>query len=258
MSIIQRQDVSYLFSGLGSRSNTSNLFDYSLLSDYASIKSGSYSKLVKAYYSKMGNEDKTTKTDDNEKKSTSLASDTSKKLTEIKSSADDLKESGLKLMETGKESLFVEKNVTTKNEDGTETTTKSYDTDAIYKAVSDFVKDYNALVESVEESDASTVKSAADNMTNIVNMYENTLGKIGITIGDDNKLSIDEKAFKAADMDDVKDTFNGSRSFAATVSSQAEFVNSAATREATKANTYTGNGTYSNNFSSGDLFNSLF
>ena len=64
MSIIQRQDVSYLFSNMGSKSGSNNLMDCSWLSDYASIKNGSYSKLVKAYYSKIDSEDSSSKTED--------------------------------------------------------------------------------------------------------------------------------------------------------------------------------------------------
>lgn len=261
MSIIARQDVSYLFSNFGSKSNSTSFFDYSWLSDYASIKSGSYSKVVKAYYSKLESEESSSKADSSDKSdklSTSLSQDSSKKLTAIKSSADELKDSALELMETGKESLFVEKETVTKNEDGTETVTKAYDMDAIYKAVSSFVDNYNDLIDDVDAADSSTVQSAADNMTNITELYENSLAKFGITIGDDNKLTIDEKTFKAADIEDIKNTFNGSHSFAASVSSQATFVNSAATREASRANTYTGSGTYSNNFSTGDMFDSLF
>lgn len=259
MSIIQRQDVSYLFSNMGSKSGSTNLMDCSWLSDYASIKSGSYSKLVKAYYSKINSDDSTSKTEDkSDKMSTSLAQDSSKKLAAIKSSADDLKESALKLIDNGKDSLFTEKNIVTKNEDGTETTTKGYDMDAVYKSVSSFVDNYNKLIDNVSKSDSSSVKNASDNMTNITNLYANSLKDIGITIGEDNKLTIDEKTFKAADAGKIKSAFNGSHSFAASISSQASFVNSAATREAAKANTYTDSGKYSNNFSSGDLFSSLF
>lgn len=260
MSINLKPDVSYLFSSMNNKS-TSNFLDFSFLSDYASIKSGSYSKLVKAYYSKLESDNASSKTDTKnpaDKLSTSLAQDSSKKLANIKSSADSLKDSALELMETGKESLFVEKNIVTKNEDGTETTTKGYDMDAVYKAVSDFVDNYNKVIDDVNESDSSTVQSAAKNMTNITNLYTNTLKDIGIAIGEDNKLTVDEKTFKAADAEKIKDAFNGSHSFASSVSSQASFVNSAATREASKANTYTGNGTYSNNFSTGDIFSSLF
>ena len=85
-------------------------------------------------------------------------------------------------------------------------------------------------------------------------------GKFGnvVTINGDKTLSIDEKTFKASEVSDIEDTFVGSSSFSKSVSSQASFINDAATREATKANTYTSSGSYSNNFSTGDIFTSLF
>lgn len=262
MSIIQKQDVSYLFSSLNSSSkSSSNFFDYSWVSDYASIKSGSYSKLVKAYYKSMESDDSTSSTSTTDKTSTtstSISQDSSKTLAAIKSSTDDLKELALELVDSGKDSLFTKKEIVTKNEDGTETKTEGYDMDAIYKAVSTFVDNYNNVMDDVKESDSSTVQSAVNNMTNITNIYTKSLEKLGITIGDDDKLTLNEDTFKAADTDKVKEMFNGSHSFAASISSQASFVNSAATREASKANIYTGSGTYSNNYSTGDIFSSLF
>ncbi len=159
---------------------------------------------------------------------------------------------------TGKESVFNGKEVTTENEDGTTTTSTQYDMDAIYNAVSGFVKDYNSLVDSVNKSDSANVLKAGKNMTNITSLYSKTLEKVGITIGEDNKLSIDEDKFKSADVSRIKSLFNDSPSFAKSIASQASFVDYAANRESLKANTYNKTGAYSNNYSMGDIFNSMF
>ena len=66
---------------LGGTSNSSSLGSTNILSDYASIKNGSYGKLLKAYYAKQDAE-KTVGT-----------GDTSQKLTLMKTSADSLKKS---------------------------------------------------------------------------------------------------------------------------------------------------------------------
>ena len=110
--------------------------------------------------------------------------------------------------------------------------------DAIYNAVSGFVKDYNSLVDSVNKSDSANVLKAGQNMTNITSLYSKTLEKVGITIGEDNKLSIDEDKFKSADVSRIKSLFNDSPSFAKSIASQASFVDYAANRESLKANTY--------------------
>ena len=78
--------------------------------------------------------------------------------------------------------MFVEKDIVTKNEDGTETITKGYDVKAVYKAVSDFVDNYNEVIDGVNESDSSTVQNAAKNMTNITNLYTNTLNLFYIVL----------------------------------------------------------------------------
>lgn len=253
MNIRTKSDVSYLFSNMSSSSSGSNLGNLNFLSDYASIKNGSYGKLLKAYYNKVGNDSTASKST-----STSLASDSTKTLAAIDSAADKLKESADALINKGTDSLFKEKEVTVKNEDGTITTSKQYDMDGIYKAVSGFVTNYNSLIDSVAKSDSSAVLKAASNMTNITSLYSKTLEKAGITVGSNNKLSVDKAKFEKADISTLKSIFNASPSFAYSISSQASYIDYAASREALKANTYNGAGFYSNNYSMGNLFNRLF
>ena len=263
MGIGLKPDTSYLFSNLNNNSSSSGIFDMSFLSDYNSIKSGSYGKLVKAYYKKLESEETSStkekdKTDKKDKVSTSLAEDSSKTLTDVKSATSFLSELASDFAKKGDEKLLAMKEVTTKNEDGTSVTTKEYDMDAIYKSISGFVNKYNEVIKSANASESSGIKKAMGNMTNITDLYTNSLKKLGITINADKTLTIDEKTFKASEIADIEDTFTGSSSFSKSISSQASFINDAATREASKANTYTSTGSYSNNFSTGDLFTSLF
>ncbi len=257
MNINARTDVSYLFSNLSSSRSGSGLGNLNYLSDYASIKNGSYGKLLKAYYDKAGSDSSSTSTGNSSKLSTSLAADSAKTLTAIESSADKLKDSADVLINKGKDSLFKEKDVTVKNDDGTTTTTKQYDAEAIYKAVSTFVTNYNSLINSVSKSDSSSVSKAASNMTNITSLYSKTLEKVGITVGSDNKLTLDKEALKLADISTLKSVFNNSPSFAYSISTQASYIDYAASREALKANTYNYAGSYSSNYSVGNLLDSL-
>lgn len=261
MNINLKPDYSYLFSSMSTKSGSS-LGNLNFLSDYASIKNGSYGRLLKAYYNKVDNNSAsasgTEKEDKSDKLSTSLSADSAKTLSAIDKAADKLKESADALINKGTDSLFKEKEVETKNEDGTTTTTKEYDKDTIYKAVSDFANNYNTLLDKVGKSDSANVAKTASNMTNITKLYSKTLEGMGITVGTDNKLTVDEEKFKAADMSKIKSAFNGSPSFAYTISSQASFIDYAASRESLKANTYNYTGSYTNNYSMGNLFNSLF
>ena len=260
INVNAKQDYSYLFQSL-STSSGSGLGKLNFLSDYASIKNGSYGKLMKAYYAKdSGSSVKAASSDDktDAKKSISTASDSAKTLSEIEKSADSMKESADKLLTKGTKSVFAKKNVTTKDEYGFDTTTKEYDTDAIYKAVADFTQSYNALLDKVSDSESTTILNKGTSLVNMTKSNEKLLADIGITIGKDNTLTIDEEAFKKADMNTVKSLFNSTGSYGYNVSAQASMIDYAAERESSKANTYTVSGTYSNAYSTGSILDSMF
>lgn len=216
-------------------------------SDYASIRSGSYFKLLNAYYQDTGNLDAV-----KPKPSTSVSRDDAKTLARIESAADDMKDSAAALQANGTKSLF--KEVTVKGEDGKETT--GYDTDAIYKAVKKFADDYNSLLDTASESDTTSILRAAKNMTNYTKINERLLSKAGITIGSDNKLTVDEEAFKKSDMRNVRDLFQTRGSYGYQIMTQASMIDAHAKTEAAKANTYGKTGMYTYNYNTGELYNS--
>lgn len=163
------------------------------------------------------------------------------------------------LLKTGKDSVFKEKDITTKDENGVEKTTKGYDTDAIYKAVSAFADDYNSVLSAAAKSKNSSVVSTASNMVQQTVANEKMLSRIGITIGEDNKLSVDEKKLKAADMTTVKSMMNGNGSFAYGVQTKASFISMYAKNDQNKASgVYGSSATYTASlFSNGDIWNSF-
>ena len=255
MKINMRTDYSFLFNSLsGSSSNNSaGIGMSSFLSDYASIKNGSYGKLMKAYYGKNKVSDEVSSIANS--KNNSVETATKKELAQVQTDSDALKESADALIAKGKDSLFKEKDIVTKDESGKEITTKGYDTDAIYKAVNTFVNDYNALIASSEEAGTSKITNGLNALTGTAQTYTKMLSKVGITVNDDKSLSLDEKAFKAADMTKVEDLFNTTGGFAYSVSAKSSMLNFYATSEANKMDTYNFNGNYSGNFSAGNLFN---
>ena len=258
INVNTKQDYSYLFQSLSTNSG-SGMGNLNFLSDYAAIKNGSYGKLMKAYYAKDDQRSTSAVSkDNNEVKSTSTAEDSVKTLSAIQKSADGLKESADALIEKGKDSLFKEKDITTTDENGVATTVKGYDTDAIYKAVSEYVTDYNELLDSADDANSTNILNKTISLVNLTAANEKLLGKVGITINDDNSLAIDKKAFQSADMSTVKTLFNGSGSYAYRASAQASLIDFAADNESSKANTYTINGTYSNNYSMGSMLDTLF
>lgn len=242
----------------GSLNNNSSSQMTSMLSDYASIKSGSYGKLLNTYYGK-NSAHSTTSADKNDKKDeVKIKNSTSSSLLkEAKTAANDLKSSISKLTKTGEDSIFAKKEI--KGEDGK--TTTDYDKDAIYKAVSDYVKNYNATIDATNQSGSTTVTNAGKNMTSLTGAMSRSLSKIGITMGVDSKLSINEDDFKKADMNSVKTLFNGNSSYANNIGTSASMVENSASNQLSMLNgsMYGSDGAYGSNYAySGSLYASYF
>lgn len=262
INIQLKQDVSFLFSSLGS--GAAGVAGSNFLSDYASIKNGSYMKLMKAYYGESSNDSvknvansKTNSMNNRSKSANKLTDKESKEYAKVQTTSDALKESADALLATGSKSLFNKVDITTKNEDGSETTEKGYDVERIYKAVNEFVKNYNSVINAVEATDSNTVLRRAATMVNETVSNMKSLLSMGITINADNTLSLDKNEFMKADMSKVKTLFNGSGSYAYSVSAQASMINFAADRELDKG-TYTFSGSYGSGHNSGNLFNGYF
>ncbi len=211
----------------------------SSLTSLAQIKSGSYGKLVKSYYEKYDS-------DGNLKSDTSkrVKADTSK-ISEIRNDSADLSKATDKLLAKGKDSIWNQ--VETTGEDGK--VTKDYDKDAIYKAVSDFAKAYNDLVDSGQKSESTGVLTQVAAMVTTSAKTAQTLGKAGITIDSNNHLNIDEDFLKnKANMTYVKDLFSGTGSYAYQVATKSSMANSYASNELaniTGRKSYTNTGDYS-------------
>lgn len=254
MAIISGYDsssISTLFSSLNTGNKTTGAGSSDLLgisyTDYACIRSGSYFQLMKAYYADPQNN---TAGIANVKTTTATSKDSAKKLAVIESSTESLNKSAEALYKNS--SLFQEKTITDK--DGNKT--KGYDTEAIYKAVSQFVSDYNSVVETAGSSESSKITNAASAMVNTTTENRKLLSAIGITF-DSSKytMKIDKDAFEKADMNKIKTLFQGTGSYAYSIEAKSSMVNMYAKSEASKSNTYGASGGYTYNYSTGELYN---
>lgn len=211
-------DYSSLF-GMGSSSGTYGSSGTGLdLGDYMAIQNGSYKKLLKKYYADQKTEKASTGVD-NEAKS-KLVSDSANSL---KKAADAL---------TSKD--FWEKNGSNREE--------------ILKAVKTFVDSYNKTVSEMGESNNKSALRSTVWMTQMTSKTSALLEKVGITVGADNKLSIDEEKFNSALASDLKSIFCGYGSYASRVSQKASSIANASSQS---SKTYTSSGSYS------DLVNKL-
>lgn len=252
INVNARQDYSYLFQSM-TTSRGNSLGNLNFLSDYASIKNGSYGKLMKAYYAKDAADKTASKGKDTEakKNSISTAADSAKTLSEIEKAADAMKESADSLLVKGSKSVFRKKNEKA-------TVSEEYDTDAIYKAVSGFVTDYNDLLSKTSAASSKNLQSKADTLAAVTSANAKLLSRVGITVNSDSSLSLDEEVFKKSDMGMVKNLFGTTGAYGYKVSAQASMIDYTAAKESTRSNTYTANGTYSNVYSAGNILNSFF
>lgn len=153
---------------LGGGAGAGEVGGASLLSDYASIKNGSYGKMMKSYYAKV-------KDAEEEEDGSKSGSKTKEKDAASASAARKFYETA-----TGMNALdYSADNI-----------------DELYDKVSAFVKDYNSMMKAASKSNNSAVKAQADALNDYTYQNYKLFSKVGITMNADRTLSIDEDTFK--------------------------------------------------------------
>lgn len=212
-----KQDNSYLFQGLsGGRENLN------FLSDYASVKNGSYGKLMKAYYS-------TAKNSDTASGSTARSSkNILQKLEEEKRNprvSKDVKESNENLT-AGLSSL--QKSVATLQNDSTYTNTENGKSaaDKVVSAMKAYVTDYNNVVNASKGSTLTGKTAYVANMMSSTAANADKLSEIGITVNENGTLRINEEKLKTADFSQVQELFSTKdiMSYGSTIGSRLKFA----------------------------------
>ena len=196
-----------LFNSYNSYGNSSSKSSNSMLSglgsinfsDYSIISSGTYRKLMNAYYS------------NNPSAKTTLKS----KESSVTLTAQNATAMGNSLKEVMKESLWEKKSFTeTDEKTGEKTVKQDYDREAIGKALKKFTEDYNKVVEGAGDSDIMSILRNGAWMTKTTSVNSKLLSEAGITVGSDNKLSFNQDKLDKADISAVQTLFKGYGSFA--------------------------------------------
>lgn len=208
MAKLDPSNMNTLFNSLGSN----NAFGSVNLSDYAAIKNGSYGKLLKAYYA--------------EQKTGSVGKDTENKrpvdkkeqeidstgLAQLKKDADRLKEAASALSDG----------------DLWKQTNGEYAKDKIVSAVKDFAEGYNEVVSQSAKVSAKDVAQSVHYMNSLSKTLSKSLEKIGISIGTDGKMSVDEKTLSDSKISTVKSLLSGSNSYGGQIVDKAAEISKAA------------------------------
>lgn len=190
--------------GLSVSSDNSSSFS---LSDYASIRNGSYKTLLKAYY----------KQQDVMKKEN--ASDPAQRLALLRSSSGDLAYSVQNMM---KDSVWK-------------------DRDSVIKALRKFTDTYNDTIDKLGQSNTRSVLKQGAWMTGITDRNAGALRKAGISVTGGNKLEFDEEELTDKDLSYLKSLFTGANSYGAQIRQKAGSIGMAAARS---GSAYTGTGAY--------------
>ncbi len=214
-----------------SSNNSMGIFGNSnnVLGDYSMIQSGAYKKLLRSYYKNTSTDNKSDSTQTDKADATVEKG----KLLTVKTDSSALKEIVDKL---GTSSLY---KPTGKDENGKDV----YDMDAIKQNLKDFVKAYNSYIDSSSDVDTKGVLSKSLRIVKNTAANEKLLKSVGISIGEGNKLSFDEKKFdESAKISTLSSIFTGRFSYGGIISDKASETYSAADKasnSSTGASSYT-------------------
>ena len=202
INIPSKQDYSFLFSGLGS--GASGTAGSNFLSDYASIKNGSYGKLMKAYYSNIDSSGTTVsrgKTGTNNVLEQILEERKNPTVSKEAQEANANLTSGISSLIKSVSTLQNEKTYTT-SEDGTSAA------DKVVSAIKDYVSLYNNVVSAAKNSTLASQTSHVASMMRNSEANAGKLAEIGISINRDGTLQLNEGKLKSTDISKVQDLFS--------------------------------------------------
>ena len=110
------------------------------------------------------------------------------------------------------------------------------DKDKLLSNVKNFVEDYNTTVDSLQKSESVDALKKGVYMTNTAKAYSSALGRIGLRVGTDNKITLNEDTLKNADTNAVKSLLGGTYSFTSKAADKANQISKAANLKAQVVN----------------------
>jgi hypothetical protein len=208
------KDYTSLFNSLPKTKESSTNGFENLATEFNSIRSGSYGKLLSAYYKKMNSGDSATETIRKENENRQLVGGNASSL---KSVAKTL--SKMNFAEASEEDSL--------------------------KAIKEFVSSYNSVIDTADDVNSKGILRNAVWMTNITKKSTGLLNELGISVGKDNKLTLDETKWASANTSTKTALFNGRQGFAEKMIYKAsQMTNSSAEKASFTASAYKDNGDY--------------
>ena len=209
------------------------------LSDYASIKNGSYARLMKSYY---GTGQTLGSVPSSSKKSTKTSNVLDKILEERKNPkvSKNVQEANENLT---KGISNLKSSVSALQSDGTYTNTENGQSaaDKVVSAMKTFVSDYNNVVNSAKGSTLANKTAYVANMMGSTAANADKLEEIGIRVNARGNLELNEAKLKAADLSKVQELFSPDdmMSYGSMIASRVQFAGSGATTNTVDGRTNT-------------------
>lgn len=233
------QDYSYLFQSLSSSSG--GMGNLNFLSDYASIKNGSYGKLMKTYYGTGLDAGKTTSS---KKYSSNNVVDRileEKKNPKVSKEAQEANAN----LTTGLSSLKTSVSALQNGKTYTDTENGQSAADKVVSAMKAYVSDYNDVVNAAKGSTLARKTAYVENMMSSTAANADKLSEIGVTINSDGTLELNAAKLKEAGTSKVQELFSSDNimSYGSTIASRVKFAggsNSTNATSSTETNNTTG------------------
>lgn len=216
--------------------NSTNL--YSLFSERASIKNGTYKKLLKSYFSTVkGDSDGTTGA------RKSRGSDIIDKLLKEKmypTVSKETKEANSNLT-SGLGSLQSSVSALQKDSTYEDTENGSTAADKVVSAMKSYVNNYNDVVTASKSSTLTNKTAYVANMMSTTSKYAKELAEIGVSLKQDGTLQLDETRLKSADLSKVQKLFSSDniQSYGSTIASRVKFAGGGSSSATNKTDTKT-------------------
>ncbi len=236
IDVSNKQDYSYLFQSLSSSSG--GMGNLNFLSDYASIRNGSYGKLLKTYYAKKQDSG----TEGSSKQSRS--GDVLDRILEQKKNpkvSKDVQEANANLT-TGLSTMRTSVSALQNSQTYTDTANGRSAEDKVASAVKDYVSDYNNVLKAARGSTLTNKTAYVANMMSSTAANADKLSEIGVTVNRDGTLSLSEEKLKATDISKVQELFSSDdiMSYGSVIASRLQFAGAASSADTTGAASNTG------------------
>lgn len=121
-------------------------------------------------------------------------------------------------------------------------------------AVKDYVESYNATLDGLQKTDSLNALEKGVSLVNTTRAYARSLSRVGIVVGSDNRLTVNEDNVKNATNEQFRSLFSGSYSYASKVADKASYIGRAADLKAQVTYNIKGNLDYYNKMAASMIF----